>query len=215
MAFPTTSVLDDFNRADAGPPPSASWTSTGTYDPSSGLKVLTNQCATDGSNKGGVWGTQYGPDCEQFSTVATLFADARNIQIHVRMTLPGTGGTGNSYFVRFTRNDLNAGFDAQCYRDDAGSWTQLGATVSDTAGALAGGVKFGVDMIGSTLSGYVNRSGTWASAISQSDATYSNSGYLSLRPGADASVRFDDFGGGTVFVPGASWVPASARVQYT
>jgi hypothetical protein len=40
MAFPTTPILDTFQRANTGPPPSASWTtSKGT-----GLKIVSNQC---------------------------------------------------------------------------------------------------------------------------------------------------------------------------
>ena len=43
MAFPTTGLLDDFNRADEGPPPSASW-SISYGGPHGELKVSSNQC---------------------------------------------------------------------------------------------------------------------------------------------------------------------------
>ena len=42
MAFPTTGILDDFNRGNEGPPPSANWTTL-----VQGHKVVSNACTSN------------------------------------------------------------------------------------------------------------------------------------------------------------------------
>src|SRR5436189_297727 len=61
--FPTTNILDDFNRSNQGPPPSSNWVSDGSPD---GWKVLSNQAtpSVDGYAHD-VWERDtFGPDSE-------------------------------------------------------------------------------------------------------------------------------------------------------
>lgn len=198
MAFPTTSVLDTFDRANEGPPPSASWGSQGVIAALSGLAVSSNACV-DPTTQGGVYGTSYGPDSEVFVTSSIIFNDGDIIYVWLRATNPGNNT--NAYTARFERKDTNPGCDIIFFRWDGGGPTQIGSTVVDTGGVLASGVKFGGEMIGTTLSAYINRSGTWALAASNSgDATYATAGQIGLRMGA-GSGAMDDFGGGTVVSP--------------
>lgn len=193
MAFPTTGILDNFNRADEGPPPTG-WRSEGLVGASSGLIVQSNTCK-DSTADGGVYATSYGPDSECFYTWSTLPANGQSCRLGVRISTPG--GSTSGYELRVNRVDANPGADILYLRLDSGAATQLGATINDTDGALSSGVKFGMDVSGNTITGYVNRSGSWSSYSSQSDSTYTAAGYIGMRC-SDTSALFDDFGGGTV-----------------
>lgn len=197
MAFPTTGILDDFNRANEGPPPSASWVSTGIYDATPGVSVVSNTLADSGTFVGGAWGTQFGPDSEIFLTVTTLMDDGLELRLWLRGQQIGNSTTVDGYFIIFNRQDVLPGIRYRFIREDNGTGTQLGAFVDDTSGVLATGTKFGVDMSGSTITGYANRSGSWTTVDTRTDTTYSASGYIGLSTSSSAG-RYDDFGGGTI-----------------
>lgn len=208
MAFPTTSVLDSGVRADEGPPPSASWSALGINSASNLLRVVSNKIVTTAGNQNGVWGTEYGPDSEIFMTVTTLPVNGGALQMGIRLVQYG-GGTVDGYRMTFTRADTNPGFDFSLFRLDNSAATQLGATVNEAGGAIAAGIQFGVDIIGSTITGYANRSGTWSSVGSASDGTYTASGGIGLRFVLVAGIN--DFGGGTVAAgasTGLAWITA-------
>ena len=60
MAFPNTPVLDNFNRANEGPPPSANW--VGWIMAASNLIVYTNVCACNVAGNGDAgWDTNLRP----------------------------------------------------------------------------------------------------------------------------------------------------------
>lgn len=219
MAFPTTSVLDDFNRGNEGPPPSVAW-GTGSIDTStSTLKVVSNKCVDDATTfTGGYYGTSYGPDCECYVTLATLMTDTTNVDVFVRLVDQGTADR-NGYEFRYTRDDSKPGGITRMFRlDDSGGETQLGASVNDTSGALAAGDKIGCEAIGSDIAGYRYRAAAWSSILSRSDATYSAAGRLGLRSGDGLNaVAFDDFGGGTIggAPPAEEFLPRAARLAFT
>lgn len=195
MAFPTTSVVDNFNRADEGPPPTG-WLSNGINSGSSGLSVVSNVGKDTGN--GGVWGTTYGPDCEMFLTLSTLMAN--NTQVRTMICAQQTGSVAvDGYRLTFIRQDANPGFQGQLFRVDDNATTQIGSTLTDSGGALADGAKIGLEMISTNLTMYINRSGTWASTtLTASDATYGTGSIAVWNAAADANMRYDDFGGGTI-----------------
>jgi hypothetical protein len=67
----TTSVLDNFNRSNTGPPPSASW-----IIPSRlarvGSKFVSNALAPNARNTpcSGYWKTAFGAPCEVYATIS-------------------------------------------------------------------------------------------------------------------------------------------------
>ncbi|KKL92143.1 hypothetical protein LCGC14_1887670 [marine sediment metagenome] len=145
MAFPTTGLLDDFNRGNEGPPPSADWTTL-----VEGHKVVSNECQsnnTSASQNVSMWDTNtFGPDCEVFISIPTL-PDFR-VEVALRTTTLVLG-THDGY--RVSADMGNNGIEIR--RVDNGANTQLGADVAFT---WAVGDKIGGEVIGSTIKGYID-----------------------------------------------------------
>lgn len=194
MAFPTTSVLDDFNRSNTGPPPSSDWT-----DVVNGLKVVSNACVgttTDASNISYWNASAFGVDQEIHCKLASNLSGGA-VDLYSRLN----PATGDGYDVNI------ASYENKIYilRLDEWAVTQLGATISQT---LEAGDYVGVEVISSTIKVYLKESTTWndVSSGGRSDGTYSPaSSYLYIQLYDDA-ITIDDFGGGTV---GTSSTPSS------
>ena len=188
MAFPTTGVLDNFNRSNEGPPPSASWsTPTG----ANGLEVVSNVCPADTSPGWGIWnpGT-FGAASEAHCKANVAIADGKYLNLLVRGADTGALNTTDGYYAKAHES---FGGKFYIYRLDNGASTQLGATVEQTVSA---GDYIGIEAIGTAIKGYYKASGgSWAEIASRTSDTYSAAGYIGL------AVYFgsaDDFGGGTV-----------------
>lgn len=191
MPFPTTGLLDNFNRGNEGPPLSANWTAVAT-----GHQVVGNAAVPGGESFGVVSMynvSTYGADCEAYVTLAT------HITARMGVILRGTTlveGTWDGYYVvAFTNTD-----DIVIERVDDDARTQLGAAV---AFVWADGDKIGGEAIGGTIKGYIDDGGAgWAEKISRDDATYGAAGYVGIRSYVTAGgAEYDDFGGGTVGAP--------------
>lgn len=195
MAFPVSGILDDFNRADG--PIGANWTSPATAEDTLTPTISSNQAAFPDLSNGGYWNVStFGPDCEVYSSVPT---EGGNIVHYLRITSPGALCDGyrllwNTAFQRL-----------QYFRWDNGVATQLGANDDTVVGPVSGN-SVGADMVGSTLTAYINQ-GSWAAYASRTDSTYSAAGYIGLF-GNNATVRRDDFGGGTVVVAPSPPLPS-------
>src|SRR3990167_3338105 len=198
-AFPTTSLLDNFNRTNEGPPPSASW-SYPVYPWDNGLRVVSNQCVNNGAWSDAYWNTDVGDDEEWWATFASLGSDDSRNSVYGRIANPNSTSL-RGYYVEFTPK-VGAGADEwRIFRADSStSSTQLVATV--TGHDLAAGDGFGIELVGSTIKGYKYVSGSWSEVLSRTDSTYLTGGYGAI--GVENNAIFDDFGGGTVVVSGAS-----------
>lgn len=185
MPFPTTPILDNFNRGDEGPPPSASWT-----DVVNGLEVNTNECAGDtvGTNRS-YWNIRtFGGNCEGYYTISVHDVGSG---IYARQTLPPMD---DGYFV----NASEWQDKVMIYRNDNGVDTKLGADINQV---FANGDKVGIQCIGSSISAWFDDGGAgWGSIGTRTDDTYSAAGSLILYIEAQTG-RADDFGGGTIRVP--------------
>ncbi len=200
MAFPTTGILDNFDRANEGPPPSADWT-----DIQNGLKVVDNEVIGDAAATNYNWSgyeTQYGPNCEAYFTLTDIVT---------------TGGEG--VFARLTTlvlatvDGYAAWYDSasglKLYRVDDGGFTQLGDTV---AFAGANGDKIGIEIIGTTIKCYVDDGGAgWVEMDSEVEGTYTSAGYLGIRIYGSGDEG-DDFGGGTIAAPPPEGQPSIRRL---
>jgi hypothetical protein len=191
MAFPTTPILDDFDRADEGPPPSTNWTTPlGTF----GLTVNTLQCAWNGSGSPGfaAWNTPTGPDCE------------------IYMTYPVRQNDGSPQFLIFCSVDKDfsgAAYWLEINRDDAGGdyvelFSNLGAL-----GALypiadyKDGDSFGIRRLGTTIeTWYRPIGGVWTQLGTVTNSDVMAGGYLIIDL-ADYMARGVDFGGGDYIAP--------------
>ncbi|MCA9974243.1 MAG: hypothetical protein KC413_00780, partial [Anaerolineales bacterium] len=192
MAFGSSSVLDNFNRANEGPPMTG-WANFLT----AGLVVSSNACAPSGAgNRAGYYNTVLSAaDCEVYATIASDPASNRNMSLYARLVNIGSGTT-EGYGIQFNKV---AGTDTlQIFRLDNDTKTVLGANFSQE---LTAGNKFGLEIVGSTLTAYVDTGSGWTSLGSRTDSTYSSAGYL----GADiGSGTLDDFGGGGLAASGVT-----------
>lgn len=194
MAFPTTPVIDDFNRADTGPPPSASWTTYSTY---AGHKVVSNQLQASANNSWSHYTAQdFGPDCEVFVTCVTASPGA--FMPTLRATDIGGVGTEDSYIFYIATGT------GGIYRDDNEVSTLLGSTFSCS---LTTNDQVGLSAVGTTLSAYKN--GVLLST--SSDTTYQSAGKIGLYNQISGDTS-DDFGGGTI-QSAVGW-PASEKLGF-
>lgn len=182
-SFPTTPLLDDFNRGNEGPPPSASWT-----DITNGLKVISNVIGGDQAGQN----TSYW-NVETFSTNVESFIDVTTktdlVGHWAGINWQGVGATATFDGYIISMQSLS-GTDAwKFFRILNGTPTQLGATITRelTAGDQIGIRRTDNDSI---LEAFHN--GT--SIGTRSDATYT-SGNIGANVAATAA-RSDNFGGG-------------------
>lgn len=192
MAFPTTSVLDDFNRADEGPPLSTNWSSPGMwgYPPGGPLTLISNEAkgSVSGYYNDAYWNVQtFGPDCEVYAK----FSLKSNIAEYVaaRITTPGDGTTDGYAAFGITSGIMVA-------RIDNGVYTMLGSVLSAT---YEDGLSIGLEITDDTIVTFTKPpGGSWANAGERTDSTYSSAGYIIIGThGQGGSI--DDFGGGTIY----------------
>lgn len=197
-AFPTTGLLDNFNRANEGPPPSTNWTGP-VQTGEEGLRVVGNQCddSTDTAKAGsGVWVGDFGPDSECFSTIAVVPTSTQGQAHFLRVVSPNTAGVDGylSAYINLVAGIYNSYLS---YRLDNNAYTQLGA--NDALTTLGVGDDVGAEMIGSAIKVYRRvGAGSWTeeTTAARTDSTYTAAGRIGLR--LDNQPEADDFGGGTV-----------------
>lgn len=193
MAFPTNGVIDDFNRANEGPPMTG-WT-TFLAD---GMKVVSNAASFGGTGTASDNGVYYttptpGPDCEVYATMTTR--NGSYCDLYARLVDIGSNTTDGYDFSYAGTNTL------KMFRLDGNgateSWVQLGATETPTT---ADGDAWGGTIIGSALQLYFKASGgSWvAQGPGTTSSTYTLAGKLGMSVGPQTAIRIDDFGGGTL-----------------
>jgi hypothetical protein len=209
MSFPPVSgVLDGFNRADEGPPPSASWTSTNalTGFGTGQLVVLSNQCKATTSGIGGAyWNlTDFNADCEVYATVSTLGANGQALRLYARLTDIGASTT-DGYVLEFTPL---AGTDTwKIFEITNGVLTQVGATATQD---IVAGDGIGFDLVGSTLKGYRFNAAAWTEILSRTDSSHTAGGKIGMAL-QQTQWRVDDFGGGSKSITNPLTLTASAQ----
>jgi len=184
-SFPQSSILDTFNRANEGPPPSASW--GGIWENGSVGMVVSGNTCTNASNSNGTsyWGSSFGPDVEAYLTI-TAFGAYQGIAARLAGTL---GSSPNGYYVQGESNSI------EIFRIDGGSFVQLGASISQT---ISNGDSLGISIVGTTITAYYKvGAGAWTAVGNRTDSTYSAAGKIGVRS-AGTSVVLDGFGGGTI-----------------
>lgn len=191
--FPTTPILDNFNRANEGPPPSASWANSLNY----GLKVVSNQMAQAQTNAlcDSRYLTSYGQEAEVYVDLISSVAGLSNQEFWLFTGLDY--GSGDSFYAIF---DI-AGQSVKLY--DSGVFKSLH---SFTFGV---GDSFGLQITGTSNPVFhvwhKPSAGSWTEVHTY---TYtggtSRSGLLAIT--SWGTNVFDNFGGGNV---GPSSTPVS------
>lgn len=203
MPFPTTGILDDFNRADQGPFPSSSWDgSVFGESATSQLRVVSNQAGTSlALDAKAYWKQVFSANQEGFFTVAVMIEDGGDFWIMLRSRQMGTSGgtttTTDGYFYSISR--AVSTYSLKFYRVDNTVFTQVGST--QTPGSWTAGDKFGARIVGSELQAYQCpvSTGVWGTyGTSVTDTTYTHDGQIAIGEGVNGTCRLDDFGGGAV-----------------
>ncbi|MGH2359056.1 MAG: hypothetical protein ACRDGM_00715 [bacterium] len=199
-AFPTTSILDNFNRANEDPLSDAGRWASPWFSSSGVMQIVSNvakgTAAITFDDMTRV--TAYGPDCEVFSTLVTKSATpgAANWYHGTRIASPGTGSMDCYDFT--TEWVAGAGNDiSKIVRIDNTVQTVLGATFvqEQVNGDRAGGAS-----IADSHTFYYNGGGGWTALATRGDATYMTTGRIGFGL-KESDIELDDFGGGTVVVP--------------
>jgi hypothetical protein len=192
MAFPTTSILDNFNRANEDlTTPWLNWPLV-----NDNLHVISNEVGVPTSiSQGNLYGISHGPDVEYYITIRALPPEGGGFSLTWRQST--TTSTDTRYFLDVNRvaganNDtLNFGKAiAGSYTTDIGGAINLGLD-------LAIGDAIGIEMIGSGLTVYHKPSaGSWTSVGTRSDSSITSAGYGGIFMN-QLDNKLDDFGGGT------------------
>ena len=107
MAFPESSILDNFNRGDEGPPLSSDWTEMGHV--SDGLEVVSNEA--EGETGFSAACTEYwnpatfGPACEAYVTISDMGVTSV-VAVGARLTSPGTASITFTWKLLFSAQAL-------------------------------------------------------------------------------------------------------------
>lgn len=194
MAFGQTSILDNFNRADEGPP----MTGWATPALAAGLKIVTNVCAANAANALGVWNSILSSaDCESWFTVSTATALSGIVYVFGRLKEIASAATLDGYSVSVTE----AATDTWAINSVTnGVATAIGATFNQE---VSNGDAIGICCVGSSIQAWYKASGgSWSMLAERTDGTYAAAGYIGAGI-TDTTGRIDDFGGGN-FIPSIS-----------
>jgi glucose/arabinose dehydrogenase/PKD repeat protein len=197
-SFPTTGVVDDFNRADG--PVGGSWVASTT----AGLAIVSSQLAQSSGFASAVWnGATFGADQEVFVTLNAITASSpeHDLLLKVQGQSWDTGHLEVRYDATQSRVLVSTYTPATGWR----LWSQSG-TITFAAGdrfgarALSDGsvtvFKNGVQVLSSSVAG-------WAYA--------GNGGRIGLTLDRATSSRLDNYGGGNVvFSSGGNRAPVAA-----
>lgn len=192
LSFPNTPILDDFNRANEGPPPSSNWTTgvgllIGVF--LHGHRVVSNALAraTGEAESESYWNAaQFGPNAECYLTVSNA-TGLQELGLSVRVSDIGTG-SADGYTVLIFNGGL------QVFKTTDGSPALLAAQTSHT---IATGNKYGVQAVGGIVRLWCDSGSGWEMLLSADDATLTSAGSIAIFSSSTTTTTFDDFGGGT------------------
>ena len=204
LSFPyAATVVDDFNRADTGPPPSSNWNNDPFNLALGHLKVTSNQLALTTSFASAGWTIATGRDCEAFYTVATV-GGTNLIGIYARMTDMGT----SAYDCYGFEWNTNGTYSIRRYNN--GTPTVL---KSGSAPIPLDGARTGIRCIGSRVEAWMDNDGAgwvrWAEVTDSSPLM--NGGNAAIYIEHPASV-IDNFAVGTIVTDaGTVWATTDHR----
>lgn len=204
MSFPTTSVIDNFDRANnptsLGPP----WTATVYGSEPSVMGINNNQAVPSGdgiASSAYYDPSDYGPDCEAYVDFSTITVSGV-AYLYARLNW---AGTVDGYRIRFTTTTC------RFQRIDNGVNTTLG---SDTSVTFADGDSGGLEMVSDSLNAHQKTGGSWSLIDSRTDATYAGAGKTGIGTdnGSTFPVKLDNFGSGTISTGPPPYVKTGAGI---
>lgn len=194
LPFPVTGILDNFNRANQGPPASSSWTAAATFD--AGLKVLSNRCQPAGPfvvGDAALWNpSSFGADQEAYFTLADRAGAAATFDVWVILRSESSSNISNCYAGGMSV--IVGSNDEFIIVKQVGSVVTVLASFSIDRAYVAGD-RIGLRIQGSTITAFFN--GRVLGTVK--DTTFADSGWTGLYINdANLGAKVDDFGGGNV-----------------
>ena len=189
--YPSTPLLDDFNRANETPlSGGGNWDTTG-YGTASAAQLISNAAGNSAAvqNKQSTWAASFSGDVESW---ATFSADGGGNQ---RIIAAATTDRGTSTFDNYSLLwGVSPTFCLRLNRVDNSVLTLIGLTAPPVVGW-----KVGLRVANGYVEVWTNQTDGWRCALVAADATYSGGqigfGISSASIGG-TNRRFDDFGGG-------------------
>lgn len=183
MAFPTTSLLDNFNRTNANPLDGNWLIAPGGASP----EIVSNhlECANSPPASGSTfWNVMQQADSEVWVKSITL-PSTDELIVYTR----ANNYNNTCYEAAISR----AGGGAYLGRRDNGNWYQL----AFTSYTFQDGDGVGLSTISDLITMYLFRGGVWTQLLQVTDATYTRPGYVGFGFFTQADgLQWDDFGGG-------------------
>lgn len=191
--FPTTPILDTFTGADGTSPPGDNWTNN-VAGTGNGLKIMGNRCvgaATGWTYDNAYWhAANFGPDCEVYCDIAKL--DVNDDVVTVRARIQDEGSSAVDLYQFHARSRATETDPWRFYVCVNNTFTQIGTDILQEVGTDE---KIGLEIIGTTLTGYRWVSGAWTVMGTRTHTAISGAGKLGLELRKDSAA--DNFGGGT------------------
>jgi PKD repeat protein len=186
--FPSTAVLDNFNRANG--PIGGSWVDPVYNNASLSISsnALVQSCCTYGAP---VWnGSIFGPDQEAYVTIAALTPGAPEHDLMLKLQT----ASYNAAHVEVRYDDARSGVYVATY-DGASGWIDRGLPIATT---FASGDRLGARAWGNG-NVEIYKNGVLLGTRSIAGWTYAASGgYIGMTLDGATASRLDDFGGGNV-----------------
>ena len=197
LVFPSTPILDDFNRPDQGPPGGPNWISSlsSEYPGHGGLSVkdLKAVGATISESYSSSWSTRFGQDQEAYYSYGDTPGTHAGMGPAVRLKDP-TDFQSDQYLVFFYQRQGLNNAQAKIWKHANGGWSLIAA--SDLGVDLWAGDQIGIRAIGNKVEAFLNGQ-VVASVVDQNNPVL-GPGYIQLYVGDDVGHTADDFGGGEV-----------------
>ena len=186
LGFPSTVVLDTFNRANGAP--GSNWSGA-----TSGYAISSNRLDV-GSGGALFWTSQFGPDQEAFITLTTIDSTGTRQNILLKSQ---SRTSWNSGVIEVAYSAVNKRIQVWTYSSAQG-WVQRGANISVT---MVNGDTFGARARANGMV-EVYRNGVLLATRDASAWTYAgNGGYIGIWFYRSNKAFVDNFGGGTIVFP--------------
>lgn len=198
-AFPSTPILDTFTGADNTTPPNSNWTNAVITESSSANVHIRSNQITNTTTAGGdaYWNPGTFTEAQEAYADITNIAVGKWISLHLRLTNIGASTTDG--YIIYSDDALS---QVLIGRRDNGSFTQLGAAISQTVEV---GDKIGARLMGDQICAWyydANAGAEWREIGCRTDSTYVNAGNIGISvDSTDTTTGIsDNFGGGHVLM---------------
>lgn len=191
------SLLDDFNRSNEGPPPSASWSTLFASDAYFGsISVVSNVARSSITNAyaGAYWNTTYGPHCDVHAKITSKPTDGGYIALLARGSGCTSANTISGYGLKLSTASSGDYFVVMRYNGNGTSTELSPYYYREISNNDSIGLRVNVNVLSVW---YKAGTGSWEFLFSVTDSTYTSAGNIGIVSYL-YTADIDDFSGGNV-----------------